>query len=225
MADTFLFSDYWPKPTVGNLVKIDYGITAGQRLRSIFSNSGDNKIWHQDDYTDDKWTATWINNYFYIDDNGKQKGIVEIADWYPARNWLQNIFSPISVTTFYKGYEIPWGGVQKVGDVIDAKLWINPLKSSFPTWGSTGRQVVKFVKRYFTFKTVDKKQTYTDVVEITYDQTFGDKTAGARYWYAKGIGIVQMQWRGFGQDVGDILPCTVTYHKGFINKQRYPVYI
>lgn len=221
-TDTFLFSDYWPQPAMGSLVVVDYGITAGLHLSSIFSY-GDGSIWYQDDYTDNKWTATWVNNYHYIDSTGKDWGIREIADWYPATSWPQKMFSSIKVTAFCKGYEIFWGGLQKVGDVIDAPIRIDPFKSSFPSWPTPGRQVVKFVGRYDSMTLIDKSMTHKDVVEITYDQTFGSKTAGARYWYAKGKGIVQMQWRGNAVDVGDILPCTVTTVKGYINKDRYPV--
>lgn len=220
-TDTFLFSDYWPQPQPGVLVVVDYGITANLHLSSIFSYV-DGSIWHQDDYTDTKWTATWINNYHYIDSTGKDWGIRELADWYPATSWPQKMFGSIKVTAFTKGYEIFWGGFQKVGDIIDAPIKIDPFKSTFPAWPSTGRQVVKFVGRYDRMTLVDKSATYNDVIEVTYDQTFG-KTAGARYWYARGKGIVQMQWRGNAVDVGDILPCKITTLKGYIGKNRYPV--
>lgn len=218
--DTFFFSDYWPHPKVGELVKIDYGVTAGLHLSSICSNSGDNKIFYLDDYTDNVWTATWVNDYYHVDKNGIAKGLMETEDWYPAKSY-QKVWGNIRATKFVPGYEIPWGGVQKIGDKIDAKLIIDPVRSTFFTAPAFGRQVVEFVSRSDTF-TVGSK-TYYDVVEITYDQTFGSKTAGARYWFAKGMGIVQMKWRSNGSDVGDILPCTITTFKGYINKDRYPI--
>lgn len=220
---TFLFSDFWPKPAVGELAVIDYGITADLHLSSIFSNSGDNKTFYQDDYTDNKWTATWVNNYHYQDSMGNMLGIMEVADWYPATDFLRKLSGPIRVTAFVKGYEIPWGAEQKVGDTISKPIKIDSFKSTFFTPPATGRQVVKFVNYFDTFTTVDGKNTYSSVVEVTYDQTFGKTTAGARSWFAKGKGIVQMQWRGNSVDVGDILVCKLNTVKGYINKDRYPV--
>ena len=221
-SDTFLFSDYWPKPNEGELYRIDYGVTAGLHLSSIFSYH-DGNIWYQDDYTDDKWTATWVNKYHYTN-NGEDIGIIEIADWYPSTTWINKLFGKIKVTGFWPGYEIPWGGVQKVGDVIDKKLMISPFHSTPLAWFTSGRQVVKFVGRYDSMTLIDKSATYNDVIEITYDQSFASKTAGARYWYARGVGIIQMQWRGNSADVGDILPCTNKVLKGYIDADRNPVY-
>lgn len=221
MADNFLFSDYWPKPKVGELVVYDYGVTAGLHLSSITSNSGDNKTFYLDDYTDNKWTATWVNNYYYYSSKGEYKGIMEVADWYPATD-ARKIWGPIRNTVFVKGYEIAWGGIQKVGDKIDVPLKIDSLKSTFFTGPATGRQIVAFVNRYDTFKSLNGS-SYTDVLEIAYDQSWGSKTSGARYWYARAQGIVQMQWRGNGADVGSPMPVTITTLKGYINKDRYPV--
>jgi hypothetical protein len=65
---------------------------------------------------------------------------------------------------------------------------------------------------------------YNDVLEVTYDQTFGEKTAGARSWFAKDFGIVETQWRWKGQDIGDILPMTIRIDNGYIDENKYPVW-
>ena len=64
---------------------------------------------------------------------------------------------------------------------------------------------------------------YNDVLEIEYDQSFGnDKSKGWRAWHAKGVGIIQIQWRYDGKDIGSSVPAKVSVVKGNI-VNKYPV--
>ena len=38
---------------------------------------------------------------------------------------------------------------------------------------------------------------FNDVLVFAYAQTWGEKTVGARYWMAKGVGPVAIEWIGY----------------------------
>ena len=204
MADTFYFGDYWPRPAVGQTFTLDYGTGAdGLNLKSVYSNSGDDKVFLINDYHGGQWRDQWVINYYH------ERGVLETADLYPKKSY--QFWVDKRTTAFQTGYEIPWGGTQKIGDVIDQELRISFWKSTFFEFPTTGRQVVKFVNRYANFTTADGKNQYRDVLEVTYDQTFGDKTAGNRGWYAKDYGLIQLTWRSNGNDVGNPMVATVSF--------------
>jgi hypothetical protein len=222
MSESFNFSDYWPKPDLGKLYHYKGFNPADQKyIEWVVWNTGENGIFFQEDYHDSKWTATWVMNYQYYDSNNNYLGVMETADIYPKYSY--QFWANFRTTSFVKGYEIPWGGLQKVGDLIDKPLKISFFNSTFFTFPSPGRQVVKFEARHPTY--VNKNGVlYNDVLEVTYDQTFGEKTAGARSWFAKDFGIVETQWRWKGQDIGDILPMTIRIDNGYIDENKYPVW-
>ena len=203
MADSFLFSDYWPTPKVGGSVTFDYGLGAdGKNLTSVYTNSGDSSIFYLDDYIDGEWKDRWVLDYY------TERGILETADLYPAKSY--QFWTSRRTTGFTRGKEIPWGNVQNVGDIIDQEIEISFWNSTPFEWWSKGRQRVEFVKHQKTFTAKNGKK-YKDVLEVTYDQSFGDKpSVGNRGWYAKGIGLVQLTWRSEGNDVGNPMPAVVT---------------
>lgn len=219
--ETFLFSDYWPQPSLGTLVIMEYSVK-GLQYSSIIGYENES-IWYQYNYIDNKWTETLVYNYHYIDTTGKDIGIKEIENQSIVTSFLQKIFMNIKRTKFCKAYEIRWGGLQKIGDIIDSQIKIDTFKSSFPIWPLSSRQVVKFVGCYDSLTLVDQSETYNDIIEITYDKILASKTIGARYWYAKGIGIIQMQQRINFVETGDMIPVRISIVKGHINKERYPV--
>lgn len=199
---SFKFSDYWPQPEIGKTVTFDYGVGAdGKSLVSTYTNSGDSKVFYLDDYVDGQWKDRWVLDYF------TDRGILETADVYPAHSY--QFWTSRRTTAFIPGYEIPWGNEQEVGDRIDREICISLWRSTPIEWCSQGRQVVEFVKQQKTF-TAKNGLKYKDVLEVTYDQSFGGKpSVGNRGWYAKGIGLVQLTWRSEGNDVGNPMPATV----------------
>ena len=205
----FLFRDYWPQPKVGELAVFDGGLGAdGKPYSFMVWNSGDNRNFYQEDYHDNKWTSTWVMDYL------GERGVTEKADIYPRRSY--QFWTSYRTTAFVKGKEILWGFIQNIGDEFVAPIEIDPIASTKFEAPSKGTQRVKFCNQY------NSLLGYTDVVEIEYDQTFGDKTAGWRAWHAKGVGIIQINWRWKGNDVGSTLPLKVSTVKGKI-VNKYPV--
>ena len=209
----FLFADYWPQPKVGDLAVFDFGLGADNKRYSFMVwNKGDGRHFYQEDYHDNKWTSTWVMDYF------DKRGVLETADDYPKYSY--QFWTSYRTVSFFGGKEIIWGGVQEIGDVIEAPCVINPITSTKFEAPKAGNQKVKFAHQWNSFKTPHGK--YSDVIEIEYDQTWGSTTSGWRAWHAKGVGIVQINWRYKGEDVGDPIPCKVTTLKGKI-VNKYPV--
>lgn len=203
MTDTFLFSDYWPKPMVNKPMAFDYGKGAdGKNLTSVYLNSGDSSIFYLDDYVDGEWKDRWVLDYY------TERGLIEISDLYPAKSY--QFWTSRRTTGFTPGKEIPWGYVQKIDDVIDQEIEISPWHSTPVEWYNKGRQRVEFVVKWDHF-TASNGMKYNDVLEVTYDQSFGgNASVGNRGWYAKGIGLVQLRWRSKGIDVGDPMAAIVS---------------
>lgn len=212
----FYFREYWPQPKVGQLVINDQGIGADNKPISFITwNSGDDKVFYQEDYHDNQWKATWVNDYY------DWRGLVEKADIYPKRKY--QVWTDYRTVAFKPGKEIFWGYVQNVGDEFNSPIEIDPITSTKFEWPQKGNQYVKFCNQYSLFKTADGKKTYNDVIEVIYDQSFGSSpAAGARSFFAKGLGIVQLTWRYDGKDVGGPLISNIVTKNGKI-VNKYPV--
>lgn len=222
MSKEFLFSDYWAAPEPGYLHETMAFNPADQKdIGWITWYTGEGRVFRQEDYHGGEWDATWVNDYNFKDSMGNFLGIMELEDIYPRQSY--QFWTKFRTTAFTDGHAIPWGGLQKIGDVIDKPLKISALKSTFFTFPSPGRQVVKFIAKYDEY-TNALGVTYKDVLEVTYDQTFGDKTAGARSWYARNYGIIETRWRYNGADVGDKLGMKLRIGNGYIDKNKYPVW-
>ena len=192
MSDTFYFGDYWPQPTIFTSIRQDGINFDGTTFSSVFSvDPNDTTTIRQDDYVDGEWRDRWILKY-------GPDGVLEIADEYKAD--FYQFWTNRRVVAFAHGKEIKWGGDQKLGDVIDADATIDWLRSTFFTAPSRGRQRVEFFDQFNRFTVADGSAQYNDVIEVIYDQTWNGKTAGARMWFARGIGIIQLSWRHEGQD-------------------------
>lgn len=206
---SFFFRDYWPQPSVGNLSIHDFGKGAdGKPYSFIVWNSGDNRHFYQEDYHDNKWTSTWVMDYL------GERGVTETADIYPR--YAYQFWTSYRTTAFTKGKEIMWGMLQNIGDEFISPIQIDALASTKIQAPSSGTQRVKFCAKYYQIL------GYKDVVEIEYDQAFnGGKSAGWRAWHAKDVGIIQINWRYDGKDVGSTIPAKVSVVKGKI-VNKYP---
>jgi hypothetical protein len=211
MYRTFDIKEYWPQPKPGELIQHEYYNPADQKIiGNVFYTKPNDRYVYQEDYHGGEWKATWVMDYNH------PNGVMELVDIYPAKKY--QFWTKFRTTAFVAGKEIPWGKVQKVGDIIDQELQISAIKSTPFIWPEKGRQVVNFVAHYETFDV--GTTVYKDVLEIAYDQTFGKMTAGARSFQAKGIGIVQMQWRGFGKDVGTPMPAVTKTGPGIVTEDK-----
>ena len=210
----FLFRDYWPKPQPGELSIHDFGKGAdGKRYCFMVWNSGDNRHYYQEDYHDNKWQATWCMDYL------GDKGVTEYADVYPKRSY--QVWADYRTTAFAPGKEIQWGGLHEIGDEFNAPIQIDPIKSTKFEAPTKGSQRVKFLNQYSLFQTT--KGNWNDVIEIEYDQGFGnDPSTGWHGWYVKNVGVVRIIWRYKGADVGGPFDAKVTILQGHI-ANKYPV--
>lgn len=213
---TFNFADYWAQPLPGQLAIFDFGLGADNKPYSwITWNSGDNRNFFQEDYHDNKWASTWVMDYF------SPRGIIESADIYPRRSY--QFWTTYRTTAFVPGKEIYWGSTQSIGDEFNSPIQIDSVKSTKFEAPTKGNQRVKFCNEYSDFTTANGKKRYVNVIEIEYDQSFGsNKASGWRAWHAKGIGIVQINWRYDGKDVGGPIVGNVTKRPGKI-VNKYPV--
>lgn len=193
-AFSFSFRDYWTRPTIFNSIYVNFGVNYdGKTYGQIYSvNPKDwSTIW-----IDDIRAGVWLDRWYMKYDT--PRGIIEYADAYPKKAY--QLFSQWSVLRFVSGQEIFWGGNQKIGDTVTTSFVVNPFTSTFPTPPGSGTQTMKFLTQYSSFKT-KKNVTYKDVIVVTYDQNFNGKNIGARYWFARGKGIIQLSWRNNGQDI------------------------
>jgi hypothetical protein len=206
----FFFRDYLPQPQVGYLSIHNFGNGAdGLPYSFMVWNSGDNRHYYQEDYHNNEWTSTWCMDYL------GDRGVLETADVYPK--YAYQFWTSYRTTAFTKGKEIFWGGLQNIGDEFNAPIQIDTLASTAVQAPSSGNQHVKYVNQYSLFN------GYNDVIELVYDQSFNSGTsAGWRAWHARGVGIVQINWRSGGNDVGNPYKASVSVVKGKI-VNKYPV--
>jgi len=207
----YTIKEYWPQPRPSELIQHEYYNPADQKtITNVFYSKINDPYVYQEDYHGGQWTATWVMDYNH------PNGVMELIDIYPAKKY--QFWTKYRTTAFVDGKEIPWGKIQKVGDRIDQELQISLFKSTPFIFPEKGRQVVDFVAHHDMIMVGDAK--YRDVLEITYDQTFGKMTAGARSLFAKGIGIVRLQWRGFGKDVGEPMPAKTKIGRGIVTEDK-----
>lgn len=91
-------------------------------------------------------------------------------------------------------HPIGWGDVVNIGESYSNTPKMCPARSWPPAF-LKGRQHVSYEVLHSTFTTQDGL-TYKDVLQFAYLQTWGKRRriAGARYWMAKGIGPIAVQW-------------------------------
>ena len=204
---SFDIKQYWPQPKLNQLIQHEYYNPADQKtITNVFYTKPNDPYVYEEDYHGGQWTATWVMDYNHSD------GVMEMVDIYPAKKY--QFWTKYRTTGFVEGKEIPWGKVQNIGDRIDEELEISIFKSTPFIFPEKGRQVVDFVAHHESFN------EYKDVLEITYDQTFGKMTAGARSFFARVIGILQLQLRGFGKDVGTPMPAKTKIGNGIIDADK-----
>ena len=196
----FKIIEYWPFPALNTKAIFTY-YNPDKSSANVVSN------FHLDmntqsilceDYVAGKYQDTWYLRYDYI------KGVVEWRDDQPLSGALSWIFGSTKKIVYKSGNEILWGVNQNIGDTIENSIVIDFSKST-GALPASGWQVVKFNNHYSTY--VDCiGQTWNDVLEFTYTQTWGSKTTGAIYRNAKGIGPIEIQWVGINNNKTIITP-------------------
>ena len=147
----------------------------------ICSDSDENGVWHDN----------WLLQYSPV------LGVIEVADWYPQTNsWLAALFGPVQKEVLSN--PICWGGAVAVPSTISNSPKYNPLAST-PIYCASGSgfQAISF-ETLLPSMTLNNGTTYENVLQFVYAQSWGGKApTGARYWMAKGVGPIAIQWLGF----------------------------
>lgn len=191
--------EYWPWPPLGRIAKfhyIDVGPEPDTNLNAPMPDMHSWFVWDEKsssllyvDYDKDmKWKDTW-----YI----KQKLGYGLAEWrddniIEKESISTKIFGNRNKIVFQDKYPIWWGDVCEIG-----KQYENKPKSDFfacsPPQMLSGTQSFVYQEKLDTWSN-KFGTTYKDVVTLIYQQAWGSKIGGAKYWMAKGVGPVAVQW-------------------------------
>lgn len=170
--------DYWPFwKTPGKLRRFDYTAVDDSMppLTVVFAyDKGTDSMLYIDYDSHLEWKDTWYIKHDPIN------GVMEWRDDYPGK---KVVMSP----------GIGWGNVEEIGG-----SYINyPKMSPFQSWPpaiSKGVQCVSYEILLPNYRLSNGKK-YDDVLVMTYLQSWSGKPGGgARYWMAKGIGPIAVQW-------------------------------
>jgi hypothetical protein len=187
MTKTFNAWDYWPKVPDGKIYSFTYIALDGsmKNITSMFVNDPTtNSLLYVDYDSAMNWQDTWYLQY------RKGFGIAEWRDDYPTGGLLDGHKKVVMDGMF--GTPIGWGDVGTIGGSYQNKPKMNPVLSNPPQF-STGTQTVIWESALNSFA-LSSGVVYNDVITVVYQQSWGSKTAGARYWFAKGIGPIALQW-------------------------------
>lgn len=184
---------YWPSPAEGEQIVVQDRTQAngGGTFKNVlrrYVNRGevnDLPVIRLDEFNHSGWLDAWE-----LRDDGTQ--ILEVGTWQGT------------VHKVYKaGKEIPWGGAQNVGDVIERQLEVDVAKSSGVTAGywNYGYQKITITDFLPTF-TNDGGMTFSDVVKMNVFQSWcsaagcaypsGQNITILDYWMAPGVGMIQI---------------------------------
>ena len=173
--------DYWPLFKTNELRRFDYTDPTDSMppITSVFAyDKGTDSMLYIDYDAHLTWKDTW---YYKV----TQDGLMEWRDDYPGK---KVVMSPA----------IGWGGMQEIGGTYINKPKMSPFQSWPPAMAS-GVQIVAYERLLDTYSFMDAKTgwqaVYKDVLVFTYLQSWSSKPGtGARYWMAKGVGPVSVQW-------------------------------
>lgn len=172
-----LIADYWPFFKTGELRRFDYTATDDSMppITSVFTyDKGTNSIL----YIDYDAHLTWKDTWYY--QNRPGFGVAEWRDDYPGK---KVVMSP----------PIGWGEYAEIGGSYVNKPKMDPFQS-WPPAMAQGVQICAYEALLDKFR-VQTGVIYNDVLVFTYLQSWGGKPgAGARYWMAKGVGPIAVQW-------------------------------
>lgn len=174
---TINVADYWPFFKTSELRRFDYVDPTGSMppITSVFAyDKGSDSMLYVDYDAHLTWKDTWYYKY------SPSNGVMEWRDDYPGKKVVMNP-------------GIGWGNVEQIGGSYMNKPKMDPFQS-WPPAMSSGVQIVAYEQLLDWWPGVGKT-TYQDVLVFTYLQSWSGKPGGgARYWMAKGVGPVSVQW-------------------------------
>jgi hypothetical protein len=180
---TFFVRDYWPNPEYGKINAFVYKAVDGSMkdLVAYFLLSEDKKDLLYVDYNSAmEWQDTWYMRHI------PGKGLMEWRDDYPKGG----VFGTRKKVVMDP--PIGWGEWGTIGSFYQNFPKMDPLSCNPPQF-STGTQTVIW-ESWLPEMTLSNEDKYTDIITMVYQQSWGKKTSGARYYMAKGIGPIAVQW-------------------------------
>lgn len=218
MTESIKALDYWPTPGIGAIQCFHYK-DAGPQADTVVSATMPDMyslfVWDDKtssllyvDYDKDmKWKDTWYIRHRlgkgleeWRDDN-----IIEKTDW------KTKIFGTRNKIVFRDDYPIRWGDVVELG-----KTYTSYPKSNF--FACSPPQLLNGTQSFCYQERIDSFNGYKDVVTLIYNQAWGKNNGGAKYWMARGIGPVAVQWitrQGDKVITTNRMDATVTWRTGF----------
>ncbi len=187
--------EFWPLFATNEQRGFDYQASDGSGLRfaSVFSyDAVSNSMLYKNFDGAGNWLSTWFYRY------KPGFGIAEWQDWFPQSGILAVLFGPIKKVVM--STPIGWGEWAEVGSVYSNSPTIDFFRSRPPQWG-TGFQYVKFEGLLPTF-TLSNGDMYSDVLVFYAVQSWNGKTDAIRFWMAKGIGPVALQFIEINRNTG-----------------------
>ena len=179
--------DYWPFFKTSELRRFDYTDPTGSMppITSVFAyDKGSDSML----YIDYNAHLTWKDTWYY--QNRPGFGVAEWRDDYPGKKVVMN--PPIG-----------WGEYVEIGGSYVNKPKMSPFQSWPPAMAS-GVQIVAYEELLpewqYSIRSDPEYDVYDfarykDVLVMTYLQSWSGKPGGgARYWMAKGVGPVSVQW-------------------------------
>lgn len=185
-------ADYWPffKEPKARMFSYYYSAKDAVKFRSIFKYdlATDSMIYDNFGAKDE-----WLNRWYYRYEEGV--GVAEWRDDYPAGSSLLAKFGGKKVVM---KPPIGWGNIVEIG----ATYYNYPKFSFFKCWpfaSGAGTQIVQFEAH---LPEVEFLHKFNDVLVFSFLQSWNGKPAdGIRYWMAKNIGPIAVQF--FTQDATD----------------------
>jgi hypothetical protein len=185
--------DYWPFGLAGTdkRLRFDYSTSDGSLdpISSVFwwDRKRESLIYSDYDHTGawkDDWELRHVPGW----------GVAEIADYYPQTGFLAKLFGPVRALRFREKEWIGWGDVVELGKAYANEPKVDPFASRPPQFGGC-KQAITYDILLDSFGT-RHGDIWSNVLVQTYLQVWGTKATGARYWMARDIGPVAIQWVG-----------------------------
>ena len=215
--------DYWPTIQAGRQQIVQFQATQGTAqwlgLTQRYVNRGSvggYPVLRLDDFNSTGWLDAWEMRC----DSGR--GWLEVADHFPGGNHK----------VYTVGKEIPWGGTVEVGQVINLPVHVNVAASTGETSGihNWGRQILTFEELLPTM-TLPSGLVFDNVLKVHLLHSWckansdcsypaNQWTWKVRYWFAPGVGIVQIQYLQSPNQTFD--PPRIDYAKAVIVTHEMP---